>query len=79
MKHRKTRDENGEIIGGPGYEDPSAFNHVTGDPLEEFFWENYPHEISWGELKEANPELWCQLQNIGQALVLAGKLKVDYL
>lgn len=41
---------------------------------ENLFWENFPHEISWGELKEAHPELWCQLLNIGQALVLAGKL-----
>jgi hypothetical protein len=46
---------------------------------EAFFWANYPHEISWAELKEANPELWCQLVNIGQALVLAGLLSSGYL
>lgn len=49
------------------------------DELEKFFWDNYPHETSWGELKEVNAELWCSLQNIGQMLVLAGKLKSTYL
>jgi hypothetical protein len=49
------------------------------DEAEEFFWEWYPHEISWSELKESNPELWCKLQNLGQALVLAGRLKGRYL
>jgi hypothetical protein len=47
--------------------------------IEEFFWKNYPHEISWGELREANAELYCRMMSAGQALVLAGKLKSSYL
>lgn len=46
---------------------------------EDFFWDNFPHEISWSELQEINPELWCMLQNIGNALVLLGKLDSAYL
>lgn len=49
------------------------------EKAEAFFWEYYPHEITWGELKESNPELYCQLQNIGQALILANKLSSEYL
>lgn len=49
------------------------------EKLEAFFWENYPHEITWKELEEVNPEIFCQLQNIGQVLVLNGKLKSAYL
>lgn len=49
------------------------------EQVEEFFWEHYPHETSWGELREANPELYCRLLNAGQGLVLAGKLRSDYL
>jgi hypothetical protein len=52
---------------------------MTLDQAEQFFWAHYPHETSWGELKEANPELWCQLQNLGQALVLADRLSSAYL
>jgi len=47
--------------------------------MENFFWANYPQEINWGELKEANPELYCKLQNVGRALVLLGKLQSCYL
>lgn len=46
---------------------------------ETFFWDNYPHETSWGELKEINPDLFARLMNIGQALVLIGKLNSSHL
>lgn len=49
------------------------------DALEIEFWNDYPHEIDWFELKEINPELWCRLQNIGQALVLNNRLLAAYL
>ena len=52
---------------------------MTFSQAETFFWDNYPHEISWGELKENNVELFAQLMNIGRALVLIGKLESTYL
>lgn len=45
------------------------------DDAEAYFWHWFPHEVSWAELHEANAELYAKLQNLGQALVLAGRLK----
>lgn len=47
--------------------------------LEKYFWDNYPHEISWSELREINSEAYCKLQNIGQILVLNNLLNSKYL
>jgi hypothetical protein len=45
------------------------------DDLEKRFWEFYPHETSWAEFRKFSPELYCEIQNIGMALVLLGRIK----
>lgn len=49
------------------------------DNLEKEFWENYPHELSWPELKEININLYARLLNIGQILILNNRLNGKYL
>jgi hypothetical protein len=49
------------------------------EKLEAAFWEWYPHEGSWKELQEANPQLFEALMKIGRKLVQLGKLKIAYL
>lgn len=51
----------------------------TIEEMEQFFWDYFPHEISWKEVHEINPDLYCRLQNVGQVLVLHGKLESIYL
>jgi hypothetical protein len=36
--------------------------------LEEYFWEWFPHEISFSELKEINPTTYQELRAIGKFL-----------
>jgi hypothetical protein len=47
--------------------------------LEKDFWDYYPHETSWSELKEINADLYNNLQSIGLELVKYGKLNPAYL
>ena len=51
----------------------------TDEQLENFFWKNYPHEISWGELKEVNLELYNECCEAGLRLHKLGVLGVGYL
>jgi hypothetical protein len=51
----------------------------TFEEMEKYFWDNYPHEISWGELKECNEELFNELQKIGKKLVEIDLLQKEYL
>ena len=51
----------------------------TLERLEDYFWEYFPHEIAWNELKEINLELYNELQKIGHTLVLNGRLSPSYM
>ena len=39
--------------------------------LEEHYWEMYPHEISWLELKEINVDIYRELKAIKSYLKIA--------
>ncbi len=42
----------------------------TLEEIKQFYWHWYPHEITFFELKEINPELYCKLKNYEQVLKL---------
>lgn len=45
----------------------------------DFFWENYPSEISFDELREINPSLYKDVVKIGKELVELGELDPKHL
>ena len=49
------------------------FNTVK--EMTEFFWEWFPHETSWAEFKDCNEELYQEVQDVGQELVMLGGLR----
>jgi exonuclease VII small subunit len=46
--------------------------------LEEAFWEWFPHEIGWAEMKECNSELYEAMRAIGQFLIANGLMEAAY-
>lgn len=47
--------------------------------LEDFFFDNVPHEIGWDEFKSINHKLFTDVIEAGKYLLASGKIKANEL